>query len=235
MKLMMSRKELSLTRRVGDESGEVYEHHQRIRVIVSSVVYGFDGEQIKVLLTSTNKGPNLIATSMLQEESADDAARRMVKAEIGIECVSLHQINTFCFRGTPEEDYFVLISFLSLVSMCQGEIPLGDQVAWFPTNAVPSLDADSSVVLLSVKAYLQKNLVQQHLHFELLPAQFTLKQIRHLHELVYEKKLDRRNFSKQLKLQGCIKRLNKKEVSSSKKKKAYLYTATIRSEFFRGW
>ena len=77
---------------------------------------------------------------------------------------------------------------------------------------VPELAFDHNQILDVALQTLKEQLEPHHIGFKLLPKKFTLSQLQHLHELVLEKKLDKRNFRKDIKRMDHIVPLDEKQV-----------------------
>ena len=80
--------------------------HPRPSLTVDAVVFGFDDQDLKVLLIQRALDPfkgkwALPGGFVHMEESLEDAVRRELKEETGLENIYLEQLYTF---GTPERD-----------------------------------------------------------------------------------------------------------------------------------
>ncbi|MCH1588761.1 MAG: NUDIX hydrolase, partial [Flavobacteriales bacterium] len=58
---------------------------------------------------------------------------------------------------------------------------------------------------------LRAQLDSQHMAFEMLPEKYTLRELQRLHEVVWNRKLDKRNFRKNVKRMDHVVGLNEKE------------------------
>ena len=69
---------------------------------------------------------------------------------------------------------------------------------------------------------LRRRAASQPIGFELLPREFTLPQIQSLYEAIFGSSLDKRNFRKKLLSMDVLIKLEKKDMTQSRKG-AYLY------------
>ena len=91
-----------------------------------------------------------------------------------------------------------------------------------PADNVPALAFDHDLILRRATDELRKQIHFEPIGFELLPEQFTMKQLQHLYEAILGVTFDRRNFyNKMLKL-GILTELDEK-VPLPNRKLAYLY------------
>ncbi|MFZ9662071.1 MAG: NUDIX domain-containing protein, partial [Chitinophagaceae bacterium] len=77
-----------------------YHHQTRILVAVDCIVFGFDGQNLKILLIKRGFEPQRNQWSLMggfieEKESADEAANRILKKLTGLEGVYLDQFHTF--------------------------------------------------------------------------------------------------------------------------------------------
>ena len=64
---------------------------------------------------------------------------------------------------------------------------------------------------------LQQKVAQHPIGFALLPDKFTLQQLQGLYEAIYERQMDKRNFTRKILAFNILNKLNEKEKESSKK------------------
>ena len=76
---------------------------------------------------------------------------------------------------------------------------------------LPNLAFDHDDIASLALATLRTELESKHISFELLPEKFTLRQLQSLHEVVLDKKLDKRNFRKNIKKLDHVVPLNEKK------------------------
>ena len=170
------------------------------------VVFGMDDSELKVLLIERAlepfKGKWALPGGFVHvDEALDDAARRELEEEAGLQEVFLEQLYTF---GTVERDpreRVVSVAYYALVKLTAHDTRAATDAAnarWFPISKVPKLAFDHADILATALARLKGKVRYQPIGFELLPPKFTLSQLQHLYEAVLATALDKRNFRKKV-------------------------------------
>ena len=206
-----------------------YQKQTRFLAAVDCIIFGFDGQTLKLLLIQRGFEPekgkwSLMGGFIQPDESTDAAAIRILKSLTGLEGVYLEQLFTF---GEPSRDPIertLSITYFALIDIHKYEKQLSDEYhpEWFPLNKIPNLIFDHKEMVKMAKEKLRYKAALHPLLFELLPQKFTLPQLQSLYESVYETELDKRNFSRKvLSTRLLIKQGDKDKASS--KKGAYYY------------
>src|SRR5262249_28522753 len=125
---------------------------------------------------------------MLAGESLDDAAKRELREETGLENVWLEQLYTF---GTPDRDprgRVVTVAYFALVSAGRAPPLAGGDAAeakWWRVATLPaSLAFDHDHILATAVERLRGKLSHTNIAFELVPEKFTLSELQHVHEAI---------------------------------------------------
>ena len=170
------------------------------------VVFGFDDGDLKVLLIeralSPFKGSWALPGGFVRvDETLDEAARRELQEEAGLQEVFLEQLYTFGKVDRDPRERVVSVAYYALVKMADFSTKAATDAAdarWFPISKVPKLAFDHAEILAAALARLKGKVRYQPIGFELLPPKFTLSQLQHLYEVVLETELDKRNFRKKV-------------------------------------
>lgn len=201
-----------------------YPGRKRYLVAVDCVIFGFDGEHLKLLLIKRGFNPekgkwSLMGGFVQPTETLDQAASRILQQLTGLEGVYLEQLETF---GHPKRDpvertisvaYFALIDILKY----EKQISSTYQAEWFSLNKFPKLIFDHSDMVELARKSLRYKASLHPILFELLPEKFTMPQLQNLYEDIYDTTFDKRNFSRKVISTGLLVRQNDKDKSSSKK------------------
>jgi 8-oxo-dGTP diphosphatase len=180
--------------------------HPRPALTVDCAVFGFDAAELKVLLITRKLPPfrnrwALPGGFVRIEETLDDAARRELTEETGLDRVFLEQLYTFgAIRRDPRERV-VSVAYYALVPLSEQAIRAAtdaSDAAWFPATRTPLLAFDHAEILATALRRLRAKVRYQPIGFELLPAKFTLSQLQYLYEAVLETEFDKRNFRKRI-------------------------------------
>ncbi|PIN81545.1 NUDIX hydrolase [Candidatus Woesearchaeota archaeon CG10_big_fil_rev_8_21_14_0_10_30_7] len=134
-------------------------------------------------------------------ESLENAARRELKEETGVEDVYFEQLYTF---GDPDRDSrgrVITIAYFSLIDYTKIKLQSTNDVVdakWFSMYSLPPLAFDHSKILNYALTRLRYKLEYTTVGFQLLPQKFTLTELQKLYEVILDKKLDKRNFRKKI-------------------------------------
>ena len=194
-------------------------------ISVDCVVFGFDEDELKVLLIE-QKQPDGKSAIKLQKavpgdlvdenESLDQAAQRILLELTSLKGIYLKQFHAFgdpdrvsglkdrdwlrSFRTHPERRV-ITIGYYSLVKMDDFNPQAASFAAkaqWVDVYKIPSLAFDHNNIVDQALQVLRHELMADHIGFELLPEKFTLSQLQKLYEIILDKKLDKRNFRKNI-------------------------------------
>jgi 8-oxo-dGTP diphosphatase len=180
--------------------------YPRGALTVDCVVFGFDEEDLKVLLIERGLEPfkgrwALPGGFVRVEETLETAARRELQEEAGLSNVFLEQLYTFGAVGRDPRERVVSVAYYALVKLSEHAAKAATDAAnarWFPVTKVPRLAFDHGEILGLGLERLKGKVRYQPIGFELLPPKFTLSQLQHLYEAVLGIKLDKRNFRKKV-------------------------------------
>jgi 8-oxo-dGTP diphosphatase len=180
--------------------------YPRPALTVDAVVFGLDEEDLKVLLIRRDLEPfrdkwALPGGFVRVEEPLEDAVRRELREETGIDRVFLEQLYTFGDPGRDPRERVVTVSYYALVKLSDHRVKAATDArdaAWFAVSEASGLAFDHDRILAAALERLKGKVRYQPLGFELLPPQFTLSQLQRLYETVLEKPLDKRNFRKKI-------------------------------------
>ncbi|MEO1035887.1 MAG: NUDIX domain-containing protein [Pseudomonadota bacterium] len=141
------------------------------------------------------------------DEALEVAAARELKEETGVDAGYLEQLYTF---GAPQRDpreRVISVAYFALIPSDRLEIRAASDaegVAWFPVSELPALAFDHDKILATALERLTAKLDYSTIAFQLMPATFTMAELRHVYELVARSPIDKRNFSKRILALGVI-------------------------------
>ncbi len=179
--------------------------HARPALAVDCVVFGFDEEDLKVLLIRRRLEPAgcwaLPGGFVRIDETLEEAARRELREETGLDRVFLEQLYSFGDLDRDPRERVVSVAYYALVKLLDhpvhADTDAGD-AAWFPVSELPALAFDHERIIDTALTRLRGKVRYQPIGFELLPNKFTLSQLQHLYETILEVPLDKRNFRKKV-------------------------------------
>lgn len=196
----------------------------RILVAVDCIIFGFDGENYKLLLIQRGFAPekrkwSLMGGFLQPEESIDEGASRILKLLTGLENVYLEQLYTFGELDRDPVERTIAIAYFALIDIQKYEKQLSKEfhAEWFSLKDMPDLIFDHKQMVEMAKERLRYKAAHHPILFELLPAKFTLPQLQALYEGLYGTNFDKRNFTRKLLSTGLFVKQHDKEKESSKK------------------
>ncbi len=177
-----------------------------LRVAVDLVIFTLLQKVLHVLLVKRHFPPfagmwALPGGFVQPEESLEEAARRELREESGVEAVYLEQLYTF---GDPNRDprgRVITVAYFALVPAERQTLRAADDAldtAWFPAYHPPPLAFDHAKILDYAIARLRYKLRYTALAFELLPQEFTLTELQEAYEHILNEKLDNRDFRRKV-------------------------------------
>lgn len=202
-------------------------------VSVDCVVFGFDGEKLKVLLIeriirekegdiSDKKLPGSI---IYENEDLDTAATRILNELTGLENIFLSQFRSF---GDPKRasnprdknwleetthtkiGRIVTVGYVALIKISR-KIIFGSEnttACWYDVKNLVNMKLafDHNNIAVEALNFVRRRVTYEpFMLFELLPKKFTMTQLRNLYDIILETKSDVRNFQKKmLQIDGLI-------------------------------
>ena len=142
------------------------------------------------------------------DESLEDAARRELKEETGVESASLEQLHAFGDPGRDPRTRVITVAYTALLPSDTLTLRADTDAAdarWFPLDALPSpLAFDHARILACALANVRRRLEDSNIARELLPSRFTLTQLQEVYEALLGQSLDKRNFRKWILTLGLV-------------------------------
>ena len=206
-----------------------YSSQKKLLVAVDCIIFGFDGQQLRILLVQRGIEPekgkwSLMGGFVQPDESCNEAASRILKNLTGLKGVFLKQLQVFSDPKRDPLERTISVTYFALINIHDYEKQLSDEyhAEWFPVNKFPKLIFDHNDMVDMARRQLRYDAAMNPLLIELLPQRFTLPQLQGLYEDVYNARLDKRNFARKLLSTGVLIRQSDKDRKGSKKG-AFLY------------
>ncbi len=202
----------------------LYKIHPQHYVAVDCVILGYQEEEIKLLLYPRSFEPykgnwSLLGGFVQDNESADEAAARILKQTTGLEQIFLEQVASFSEPSRDPEARVISLAYYALI-----RIDLHDEervkengAYWVPIRKLPKLIFDHQQMFGKALVKLQQKAGYSLCGRELLPEMFTLIQLRKLYEAIFQREFDPGNFRKKILSHGVLEKLSVKDVSESRK------------------
>ncbi len=201
-----------------------YSQQKRFLFAVDCIIFGYDGQDLKLLVIQRGFEPfkgkwSLVGGFVLENESAEDAASRVLKDLTGLDGLYMEQLHAFTDVDRDSVERTISIAYFALIDIqkYKQQINEGFHPVWFPINEYPELIFDHAKFVELAKEKLRYKAALHPLLFELLPPKFTMPQLQNLYQCVYNVDFDKGNFNRKLLSTNLLVKLKDKDKLNSKK------------------
>jgi 8-oxo-dGTP diphosphatase len=171
-------------------------------ISVDCVIFGFDENELKVLLIKSDlknfEGKwSLLGDIIDSKETLDDAAYRILKERTGMDDVYLEQVRSFGEVNRHPAARIITVAYCSLVNVQHHQLKkIDNELHWHRVKQIKEMAFDHKKIVDVCYEWLQKRIQEHPLGFSLLPKKFSLRELQNLYEAILGVSLDRRNFRK---------------------------------------
>ena len=195
-----------------------------VALSMSLVLFGFDGDQLQLLLARSQRDPFKDALFLPSRylEASDElmlSARSMFHGLFGYDDPEIiEQLKAFGGAFRHPMGRVVNVAFYALVRKEDflAEKWESHSMQWVPSDRVPDLAFDHNDVVTYARERLKRRVKRRPVGFHLLPSEFTLGQLQSLYEQALGKTFDKRNFRKKLFKSPLLTDLEKKATGREK-------------------
>lgn len=204
-----------------------------MKVTVDAIVFGYSKEDgVSVLLIERKYDPfkgswAIPGGFVLEEESLEDAVKRELLEETGVETGYLEQLYTF---GSPKRDprqRIITVAYFGLVKTRKYEqlkaSTDAENASWFSIRKLPSLAFDHKQILTVAFERLKAKIRYQPIGFELLDKKFPFSDLEKLYTALLDRDINRRNFSKKILSFGFIEETGELSIAKGKGRPSKMY------------
>jgi 8-oxo-dGTP diphosphatase len=203
-----------------------------IRVTVHLVVFAIRDSSLQVLLPGRGKTVKsrrgILGTFLRENESFEEAAKRMLASQIGTDQLHLEQLHCSVDRDAKAGSGRAFsVAYYALLPADQAR-SIGSS-GWNKVKALSALSQGQRHIVEHAAKRLRRRVEHNTAGFRLLAKKFTLPELQQIYEATLGRKLDKRNFRKKMSALGLLRPL--REWRRTGRKPARLYTvATGRLE-----
>lgn len=189
----------------------------QIAISVDCVIFGFDRNELKVLLIKSDLENFSDQWSLLGDlvgpgENLDNASYRVLKDRTGLDDVYLEQVYTFGEVKRHPAGRVITTAYYSLINIKDHQLKLShNELHWHPVNEISTMAFDHKTILDTCLERLQSKIEEHPIVFNLLPEKFSLRELQNLYEAILGTKMDRRNFRKKFFLMDWLVDVNELE------------------------
>jgi len=188
------------------------DHYFKAAVSVDNVVFGFDNEELKILLIYRGAEPYknywaLPGDLINLDSDLDNSAVNVLKSLTGLNDIYMEQIRTFGRVDRHPFGRVYTVAYYALIKSEDYKVSAqswAEEADWFPISKLPELPFDHNEIVEFAKQQLKMRIRVQPVGFELLPKYFTLSELQKLYEAILETEFDVRNFRKKILSTGFI-------------------------------
>lgn len=183
----------------------------KFHISVDCAIFGYNGEELKVLVMECDfpayRGMwSLVGDLLKQNETINNAAKRILHENTQMENVYLEQVESFSGINRHPLGRVVTLAYYSLINISDYKItpPPHLKLEWHTLKDVSSLAFDHKDILDRCHMMLKKQMRLSPIAFNLLPKKFSLNEFQKFYEVVLGVQVDKRNFRRKLKNQGLL-------------------------------
>ncbi len=222
---------------------ESYSQQKRFLFAVDCIIFGYDGQELKLLVIKRSLEPlkgswSLVGGFIGENESSENAAVRVLKDLTGLDGLYMEQLHGFTEPDRDSVERTISIAYFALIDIQKYKEQINEDFhpAWFSINQLPELIFDHTKIVELAKEKLRYKAALHPLLFELLPEKFTMPQLQSLYEAVYNTEFDNGNFNRKLLSTKLLFKLKEKDKLNSKKGAFYYMVDTNKySEGFKSF
>ena len=201
-----------------------YNHHPKFYVAVDCIIFGFNQGELSLLLLKRNFEPakgqwSLMGGFVQENESVNDAAKRVLSELTGLTDVYMEQVGTFGEIERDPGERVVSVAYYALLNINESDRELVQKhnAFWVNINELPELIFDHPQMVEKAQEMMRTQASTEPIGFNLLPKLFTLSQLQSLYEAIYGEPIDKRNFRKRVAEMDFIEKTDKIDKTGSKR------------------
>lgn len=182
-------------------------------VTVDIVIFTIKDNELKVLLVKRGIEPfkemwAIPGGFIKMEESLEESAKRELSEETGVRDVYLEQLYTFGDVNRDPRGRVITVSYFALIKPEGLKLKAStdaSEAKWFSVYNIPNLAFDHKKILDYALKRLKWKFEYTTIVFSILPQKFTLTHLQNVYEIIFNKKIDKRNFRKKILLLDILK------------------------------
>ncbi len=201
-----------------------YDQADKVLVAVDCIIFGFDEEDLKILLVKRGIEPekgkwSLVGGLLKKEETLEAAAIRILDFYTGLDDIFMEQVATFGALGRDPVERTISTVYYALINIHQHSNNLFKEYSakWFSVSNYPKLIFDHEEMVQHALNRLRLRTTTEPIGFDLLPEKFTMRQLQKLYEAIWDTQLDKRNFINKINSLDILEKLEEKDMTTSRK------------------
>ena len=203
---------------------QYYREHSKVWVSVDCIVFGFENNQLKLLIGRRQMDPgrgewSLYGGFVRDDEGLDEAANRVLYSLTGLKEIYMKQVGAFGAIDRDPGERVISVAYCALINVNDYDDKLRQQyeLEWADLGQLPKLYSDHNQMVNKAISLLRRRIKTEPLSFNLLPDLFTLTQLQHVYEALLGSPIDKRNFRKRIKQIDFIEKTELIDKKTSKR------------------
>lgn len=203
---------------------QYYSEHSKVWVSVDCIVFGFENNQLKLLIGRRQMDPgrgewSLYGGFVRDDEGLDEAANRVLYSLTGLKEIYMKQVGAFGAVDRDPGERVISVAYCALINANDYDDKLRQQyeLEWADLGQLPKLYSDHNQMVSKAISLLRRRIKTEPLSFNLLPDLFTLTQLQHVYEAILGSPIDKRNFRKRIKQIDFIEKTELIDKKTSKR------------------
>jgi len=186
---------------------------------VDCVIFGYEKGSLQILLVRRGiepfKGSWALPGGFVKlDETLDEAAKRELREETGVENIYMEQLYTFGGIERDPRERVVSVAYFALVKLSEvrevKDSTDAEEAKWFDIKKLPVLAFDHRHILQTAMERLKGKITYKPIVFELLPAKFVFSDVESIYETILNEPLNRRNFRTKMLATGLLEELDER-------------------------
>lgn len=201
-----------------------YRENPKFYVGIDCIIFGFKDGKLSLLLLKRNFEPakgqwSLMGGFVQKDESADEAAKRVLRELTGLDNVYMEQVGAFGEIERDPGERVISIAYYALMNIDNYDKKLvqSHNAFWADINELPELIFDHRDMVDKARNLMKQKASYKPIGFNLLPELFTLTQLQMLYEAIYGEAIDKRNFRKRVAEMEFIEQTDEIDKTGSKR------------------
>ncbi|MCE7991297.1 MAG: NUDIX hydrolase [Roseivirga sp.] len=207
-----------------------YDSKSKFLFAVDCTVFGVSENRLRLLIFEREVEPlagewSLLGSFINRNESTRDAASRILLELTGLDNIYMEQLHCFAEPNRDPGGPVISVAYWSLIKINQNDREFNvdnHKARWVSIDEMPELILDHGEMVTMAIRRLRERAKFYPIGFELVPKEFTLRQLLSVYEAIFDHKIDDRNFRKKILKSGLLTMLDKKDKTTSRKG-SYLY------------
>lgn len=203
---------------------QYYREHSKVWVSVDCIVFGFENNQLKLLIGRRQMDPgrgewSLYGGFVRDDEGLDEAANRVLYSLTGLKEIYMKQVGAFGAVDRDPGERVISVAYCALINVNDYDDKLRQQyeLEWADLGQLPKLYSDHNQMVNKAISLLRRRIKTEPLSFNLLPDLFTLTQLQLVYEAILGSPIDKRNFRKRIKQIDFIEKTELIDKKTSKR------------------